>query len=144
MKLLFHIEDAYNRVLIMVFIFNWTYVYVTKHVYWMCISWIKMFVVTLALGLQPRQGLAKVRAKRKLGSHISCSRECKRVWGNEPSHSQGNSHFGSWSPGELSNLQRAIARVKTHWIEVFLISLQSSWNVNAWNGLTWPIWTRET
>jgi hypothetical protein len=37
-------------------------------------------VVTLALGSQPRQGLAKVRAKRrKPGSHILCSRECKRV-----------------------------------------------------------------
>jgi hypothetical protein len=32
--------------------------------------------------------------RRKHGSHISCSRECKRVWGNEPSHS----HFGNWSP----------------------------------------------
>jgi hypothetical protein len=31
-------------------------------------------------------------------SHISCSRECTRVWGNEPSHSQVNFHFGSWSP----------------------------------------------
>jgi flagellar basal body rod protein FlgF len=30
-------------------------------------------VVTLALGSQPRQGLAKVRAKSEPGSHISCS-----------------------------------------------------------------------
>jgi len=36
-------------------------------------------VVTLALGSQPRQGLAKVRAKSELGSHISYSRECNRV-----------------------------------------------------------------
>ncbi len=28
--------------------------------------------------------------------HTTCSRECKKVWGNEPSHSQGNSHFGRW------------------------------------------------
>jgi hypothetical protein len=33
---------------------------------------------------------------------------------NEPSHSQGNSHFGSWSPSELPNLQKAIAGVKIH------------------------------
>jgi hypothetical protein len=36
-----------------------------------------------------------------------------------------NSHFGSWSPDGLSNLQRAIAGVKTHWIEEFLISSKS-------------------
>jgi hypothetical protein len=33
--------------------------------------------------------------KGKPGSHISCFQECKKVWGNEPSHSQGNFHFGS-------------------------------------------------
>ncbi len=31
----------------------------------------------------------------------------------------------------LLNLQRAIARVKIHWIEAFFISLKSSWNVNV-------------
>jgi hypothetical protein len=25
-------------------------------------------------------------------------RECARMWGNEPPHSQMNSHFGSWNP----------------------------------------------
>jgi hypothetical protein len=52
-------------------------------------------VATLTLGSWPRQGLAKVRAKTKPLSHISCSRECKRMWENEPSHSQVNSYFGS-------------------------------------------------
>jgi hypothetical protein len=41
--------------------------------------WGDICVVTLALGSRPRQGLARVRAKTKLGSHISCSRKCKRV-----------------------------------------------------------------
>jgi hypothetical protein len=36
-------------------------------------------VATLALGLRPKQGFAKVRAKIELRSHISCSRECKKV-----------------------------------------------------------------
>jgi len=40
---------------------------------------------------------------------------------------------GSWSPGGLPNLQRAIAGVKTHWIEEILISLESSWNLNDLN-----------
>jgi hypothetical protein len=59
-------------------------------------------VTTLALGLRPRQRLARLRAKRKPRSHISCSRECKRMWGNEVSHSQVNSHFweleSKWTP----------------------------------------------
>jgi hypothetical protein len=37
------------------------------------------FVATLALGLRPRRGLARVRAKTKHGSRISCTHECKRV-----------------------------------------------------------------
>jgi hypothetical protein len=67
-----------------------------------------------------------------------------RVWGNEPSHPQMNSHFGSWSPNGFSNLQRAIAGIKTHWFEEFFISMKSYWNVDVWNGLAWPIWTYET
>jgi hypothetical protein len=70
-------------------------------------------VATLALGLQ------RCGPKMKHGSHISCSQECRRVWGNEPPHSQVNSQFGSWSPDGLLNLQRAILGVKTHWIEEF-------------------------
>jgi hypothetical protein len=50
----------------------------------------------------------------------------QRVWGNEPSHSQGNSHFGRWSPGGLPKLQRAIWGVKTQWLVAFFISLESS------------------
>jgi hypothetical protein len=57
-----------------------------------------VIVATLALGSWPRQRLARVRAKTKLGSHISCSWECKRVWGNEPSHSRRHSHFRNLSP----------------------------------------------
>jgi len=35
-----------------------------------------------------------------------------------------NSHVGSWSPGGLSNVQKAIARVKTQWFEEFFIPLE--------------------
>jgi hypothetical protein len=44
-----------------------------------------------------------VWAKRKLGSHITYSQECRKVWGSEPSHSQSNSHFGKWSPETLES-----------------------------------------
>jgi hypothetical protein len=88
-------------------------------------------VATLVLGSRPRRGLTRVWAKTKRGSHISCSRECKRVWGKEPSHSQMNSHVGSWSPSGLLNLQRAIIGVKTQWFEKFFISFKSYWNVDV-------------
>jgi hypothetical protein len=52
--------------------------------------------------------------------------------------------LGVGVPNGLLNLQRAIIGVKTHWMEAFLISLKSSWNVDAWNGLAWPIWTSKT
>ncbi len=86
------------------------------------------YFATLALGSgsRPREGLAKVWAKSEPGSHISCSWECKRVGGNEPPHPQMNSHFGSWTPNGLPNFQRAILGVKTHWIKMFVISLERS------------------
>ncbi len=88
-------------------------------------------VTTLTLGSRLRQGLAKVWAKSEPRNHISCSQECKKVWGNESPHSQVNSHFVSWSPNGLLNLQRAILGVKTHWIKEFLISLKRFWNVDV-------------
>ncbi len=54
--------------------------------------------------------------------------------GNEPSHSQMNSHVGSWNPNGFLNLHRAITWVKTHWFEKFLISLERSWNIFVWMG----------
>jgi hypothetical protein len=38
-----------------------------------------------------------------------------------------------WELGSdgLPNLQKAIARVKTHWIEKFFILMESSWNIDV-------------
>jgi hypothetical protein len=59
------------------------------------------FVITKDMVCRnPSFGLA-TKAKGlqgKPGSHIRDSWECRKVWGSEPSHSQGNSHFGRWSP----------------------------------------------
>jgi len=70
------------------------------------------------------KGLQTCRPRVKPGSYISCSWECRRVWSNEPPHSQVNSHFRNWNPNGLLNLQRAFIGVKIHWIENFLISLE--------------------
>jgi hypothetical protein len=57
---------------------------------------------------------------------------------------EGGFHFGSWSPNGLSNFQKVITGVKTHWIEKFIIPLERSWNVNVWSELTCPIWVLKT
>jgi hypothetical protein len=54
-------------------------------------------VVTLALDLRPRQRLARLRAKREAWESHHMFPGVQRMWGNEPSHSQLNSHCGSWS-----------------------------------------------
>jgi hypothetical protein len=85
----------------------------------------KVSIATLALGSQLRQGLAKVRAESEAKSHFSCSWECRKLWGNEPTHSQVGSHFGNWNPTRLPNPQRAISGVETHWIEKSFIPLKN-------------------
>jgi len=90
-------------------------------------------VATLALGSRPRQRACKGVSQK--GAWESRQRHCKgvgqeEVWEshhklpgvlesvreyegmNEPSHSQGNSHFGKWSPSGFPKLQRAIVGVK--------------------------------
>jgi hypothetical protein len=49
--------------------------------------------------------------------------------------------WGLGSPLGLPKLQSSIARVKTPRLEVFLMTLESYWNVDVENGLTWTIWT---
>jgi hypothetical protein len=74
-----------------------------------------------SLGLTTKaRGVARVWTKRKPRSHITYYRECRKVWGSEPSHFQGNSHFERWNPGGFLKLQRAISGVKTKWIVAFL------------------------
>jgi hypothetical protein len=73
-------------------------------------------VATLALGSRPRQGLVKVRAKREAMSVGECE--------NKHSHSQMNSHVGSWSPGGLPKFQRVISKGQTPHLEELFISLE--------------------
>jgi hypothetical protein len=54
-------------------------------------------VATLTLGSRPRQGVAWLRAKKETRESLHMFPGVQRVWGNEPSHSQVNSHVGSWS-----------------------------------------------
>jgi hypothetical protein len=56
------------------------------------------------------KGLWGYGLKRKPKSHISCSRECKRVWGNKPSHSQGDSHCGELESQWTSKFSKSDCR----------------------------------
>jgi hypothetical protein len=75
-------------------------------------------VTTLTLGSQPKQRLARLRAKRKIGSEGKCE-------GMNPHTPKGVPTLGVWSSGGVPNFQKAIARAKTQWIENFLISLEN-------------------
>jgi hypothetical protein len=55
-------------------------------------------VVTLALGSWPRQGVARLRAKREIRESHHILPGVRKVWVNKPSRSQMNSHCGNWSP----------------------------------------------
>ncbi len=116
-------DDSQNNFLFVILDVLWQW--------WNSAGNISCGVVTLTLGSRPRQGFARVQAKKEARSHILCSRECRRMWSNEPSHYQVNSHFGSWSPNGLPNFQKAILGVKTHWIEKFFISSESFWNIHV-------------
>jgi len=81
------------------------------------------------LGSQPRQGFARLRAKRKPESE----RKCEGMNLHTP---KGASTLRIWSPNGFPNFYRTIAGVKTQCIEKFFISMKSSWNEDVLNGFT--------
>jgi hypothetical protein len=88
-------------------------------------------VMTLSLARDQSKGLEKAWAKSEARESCAQSQECRKVWGNEPTHSQVGSHFWSWSLDGLPSFYKAISRVKTHWIEYIFIPLKSSWNLDV-------------
>jgi hypothetical protein len=97
-----------------------------------------LLVATLALGLRPRQRVARLRVKRKTWESFHMLPGVQRVWGNEPSHSQVNPMLGVGVPNGLPNLQSTIVEAKTHRLKEFFISLKNYWNVDVWNGPACP------
>jgi hypothetical protein len=82
----------------------------------------------LSLGFMTKaKGLRRYGPSVKVGSHISCSRECERMNPHTPKWART---LWNWIPNGLPNFQKAISIVKTHWIEEFLTSLESFWNLN--------------
>jgi hypothetical protein len=96
-------------------------------------------LATKARACDQGKGLRRCDPRVKPRSHISCSRECRRVWRNEPSHSQRSFHLGSWSSSGFPSFHRVIARVKTQCIDKFLISLEIFYNVDVYLGSHDPL-----
>jgi hypothetical protein len=61
----------------------------------------KRVVVTLTLGSRPRQKVERVRVKKETRESHHILPGVQKMWGHEPSHSQVNSHVGSWSPKRI-------------------------------------------
>ncbi len=93
---------------------------------------LKQHVTTLTLGLWPKQGDERLRAKRKTW-------ECKECEGMNPHTHKWTPMLGVGVPNGLLNLQSVIAGVKTHCLEEIFISLKIYWNLDVWNGLASPI-----
>jgi hypothetical protein len=88
-------------------------------------------VATLALGLRPRQGVARLRANRETQEHFTCSRECKECEGMNPHTPKWTPILGVGVPKGLPNLRSVISGVKTPCLEEFFISLEIYWSVDV-------------
>jgi hypothetical protein len=124
----------------------------------------KVRVATLALGLRPRQRLAKVRTKSEAHESHFLIAKPRSTFANVGVWENGK--VGKWESGKVGECEgmnlhthkwahtlkvkstpkssEEIARVTTHWIKDFLISLEISCNVNVQNMLAWPIWVIKT
>jgi hypothetical protein len=100
-------------------------------------------VTTLGLGSRPRQGFTRLLAKKEAMSHTTYSRECVRVWGNEPSHTKGVPLWeleSRWTPefskGDCRG-QNSMAWKKNYIIENLLKSKYLKWaciaHLDIWN-----------
>ncbi len=79
-------------------------------------------VATLALGSWPKQGVARLWAKRETRKSHHMLSTMQRVWGNELSHSQMNSNVESWSPKWTYRSSECDCRVKIHpWRVLYII-----------------------
>jgi len=70
--------------------------------------------------------------------YLSCRNPTLAKCGGEAQHLE---KLEIWSPLGLPNVQSSTERPQTPCIEVFLVSLERSWNVDIENGLALAIWT---
>jgi hypothetical protein len=88
--------------------------------------------------LRSRQGVARLWAKRKTQESHHMLPRVQRVWGNEPSHSQVNSHVGSWSPkwSPKSSKRNCRGQNLMHWKVIYIIGKLSKRRCLKWALIT--------
>jgi hypothetical protein len=121
-------------------------------------------VATLTLGSRPRQGVGRWRAKRKTRESHHMLPGVQTVWGHEPSHSQVNSHVGSWNPertpefsgrdcrgqnslprGVLCNIGKILKRRCLKWARIAHLDIcnasygQKNGRKSNWQFDSWPL-----
>jgi hypothetical protein len=81
-------------------------------------------VATIALGSRPRQGGCKVAGQVGDPGALHMLPGVQRMWGNEPSHSQVNSHVESWSPERIpESLERDYrGQISSPWRVLYIIA----------------------
>jgi hypothetical protein len=93
-----------------------------------------------SLGLTTKARGCKVAGQEKdpgVTSHVHGSaKECERM---NPRTPKWTPMLRVGVPNGFPNFQSAIARVKTHCLEEFFISVKNYWNWDVWNGLASPI-----
>jgi hypothetical protein len=93
-------------------------------------------VATLALGSRPKQGFARLRAKKEAGSCTTYSWECEKLWGNEPSHPKG---VPLWGVGVLVDFQIFRGRFQGSKLN-FLRSFYINGKLLERKDLKWAMW----
>jgi hypothetical protein len=105
----------------------------------------------LNLGLATKaRGLHGCGPRGRLGSHFTCSWECKECEGMNPHTPKWIPIVGIRVPNGLPNFHSTISGVKTHWFEDFFIS---SKNIETWmfkmnshdsfGHLKYKLWSKE-
>ncbi len=70
------------------------------------------------------KGMEKCKPKVQPKSHIHTLGNVRKCEGM-------SSHTPKWIPYKISNVQKTILKVKTHWIEKFFTPLQIFWYLNV-------------
>jgi hypothetical protein len=98
----------------------------------------------LSFGLTTKARGCKVVGQKEAMSHVACSRECKKVWWNRPSHSQKELPLWELESRWTFEFSECDYRGQnpSYWKVPYIIG--KLLKLRCLNGLAWPIWTSET
>ncbi len=95
----------------------------------MCNGWTP-HVVTLGLGLRPRQGGCKIVGQEGAQESLCMLPGVQESEGKWTFTLPREFNLESWSPSGFPNLQKVISGVEIPWLEELFIPLESSWSID--------------